>query len=463
LISVHAVVASGQMHDALWLFGANSYFPGNPDWGTSVLDFSTEPPAAYEQEREMNLDVTVASICDSTGSLLFYTNGAWIANYTHEMMENGNSLNPGEITWDSYGSGLRVRQSHIILPMPGNPGIFYLFHLRLDYHDEFILATMPFYYSIVDMNQNNGLGKVLEKNVTILNDATRSLGRVTALKHANGRDWWVVVSDEFSYTYLVFLFSPEGLDFVSEQSFASPTGRMNGTISFSPDGTKMAQYEVPLDNVVIYDFDRCTGTLGNPVEVSLPEVELGAGQAFSPDGRFLYMASSTFILQLDLWAPDIAASLDTVAVWDGFIAPDNGLPTTFYAMQPGPDGRIYINTNNSTPFLHYIDRPGLKGDSCRVVQHGVELPFNNIFTSPHFPNYRLGPLDGSPCDTLGLDNRPLAGFRHEAGTIEPLLVEFMDNSTTGPPLGCGTSATAARAQRSIRCTRSLPPAPTLSA
>jgi len=62
----------------------------------------------------------------------------------------------------------------------------------------------------------------------------------------------------------------------------------------------------------------------------------------------------------------------------------------------------------------------------------VELPTYNLFTSPHFPNYRFGPLDGSPCDTLGLDNHPLAGFRYEADTLNPLLVEFTDNSFYEP-------------------------------
>ncbi len=64
-----AFLSSAQMYDALWLYGAD-YGSGDPNWGTSVLDFTTEPPSAYEHEREMNLDVTVASICDSTGNLL---------------------------------------------------------------------------------------------------------------------------------------------------------------------------------------------------------------------------------------------------------------------------------------------------------------------------------------------------------------------------------------------------------
>ena len=159
-----AGLSYAQKHDAIWLFGYHLSQP-YPGFGGSVFDFNSESPIAYEQEREMNLDVTVASICDSSGNLLFYTNGAWIANYTHEMMENGDSLNPGVITWQSYDGGLRVAQSHIILPMPDHPGRYYLFHERLEDHPVLGLAVNPCYYSLIDMNANNGLGKVLEKNI----------------------------------------------------------------------------------------------------------------------------------------------------------------------------------------------------------------------------------------------------------------------------------------------------------
>ena len=37
-----------------------------------------------------------------------------------------------------------------------------------------------------------------------------------------------------------------------------------------------------------------------------------------------------------------------------------------------------------------------------VEQQGIPLPTPNAFSLPNFPNYRLGPLEGSPCDTLTL-------------------------------------------------------------
>ena len=49
---------------------------------------------------------------------------------------------------------------------------------------------------------------------------------------------------------------------------------------------------------------------------------------------------------------------------------------------------------------------------------------------PYYPNYRLGPLDGSPCDTLGLNNEPLADFWWFADST--LAVEFADNSSYEP-------------------------------
>ncbi|MDX2280321.1 MAG: PKD domain-containing protein, partial [Saprospiraceae bacterium] len=48
------------------------------------------------------------------------------------------------------------------------------------------------------------------------------------------------------------------------------------------------------------------------------------------------------------------------------------------------------------------------------------------------PNYRLGPLDGSSCDTLGIDNLPIAWWRSERDTLEPRMVYFHDLSYYEP-------------------------------
>ncbi len=52
---------------------------------------------------------------------------------------------------------------------------------------------------------------------------------------------------------------------------------------------------------------------------------------------------------------------------------------------------------------------------------------------PNFPNFRIGPMDGSLCDTLGLDNLPVAYFRWELeDTLSPLQIGFTDLSYFEP-------------------------------
>ncbi|MBP6810457.1 MAG: PKD domain-containing protein [Saprospiraceae bacterium] len=75
----------------------------------------------------------------------------------------------------------------------------------------------------------------------------------------------------------------------------------------------------------------------------------------------------------------------------------------------GPDGRIYIvHSGLGYSTVQYPDR---KGKDCKLVH---DKPYFGVATGsaiPYMPNYRLGPLDGSPCDTLGLNNIPVANFR----------------------------------------------------
>ena len=158
------------------------------------------------------------------------------------------------------------------------------------------------------------------------------------------------------------------------------------------------------NGIRIFNFDRCTGELREREIIDFAEKRgFGAGAAISPNSRFLYVTSSDRIFQYDLWAENIAASEDTVATWDGFYSPSPPFATSFYSMQLGPDGRIYCVPTNGVYHLHYIEHPDLKGDSCQVVQHGLQLPNVIARSLPVHPNYRLYDWPGSPCDTLGIN------------------------------------------------------------
>jgi PKD repeat protein len=100
-----------------------------------------------------------------------------------------------------------------------------------------------------------------------------------------------------------------------------------------------------------------------------------------------------------------------------------------------PDGKIYVSSaSGSNRLLSRIESPNLQGVDCNVNQHGIALPTSYIRTMPNFPNYRLGPLDGSPCDTLNIDNVPVAKFRCEQDTGNVLNYEFVDLSYFEPEI-----------------------------
>ena len=76
---------------------------------------------------------------------------------------------------------------------------------------------------------------------------------------------------------------------------------------------------------------------------------------------------------------------------------------TFHYLQSGPDGKIYGNIPSRADYLHIINKPdGLNRDSIGFVPRRVKLPVTSVRTLPNAPNFRLGDLHNSPCDTLGI-------------------------------------------------------------
>ena len=201
--------------------------------------------------------------------------------------------------------------------------------------------------------------------------------------------------------------------------------------------------------VQIYDFDRCTGQLSNQRTLVIKDsTGFGVGVSVSSDSRFLYVTRSRFAYQYDLGAPDIASTETLVALWDGFMS--NNRRANFWLSQLAPDGRIYISGSNTLYHMHYINFPNRRDSiGCQFVQHGIQLPVVHRYDIPNFPNYRLGPLDGSPCDTLGLDNHPLANFRWEHEDSTELLRVTL--APTSRNLGNGILAMAPPAWSGTPC------------
>lgn len=391
-----------QKYDYIWLYGAATNAQDLIEG--SRLDFNYQPVRVDSLLLNMKLDTSNGIVCDENGDLLFYTNGCWIADQTHNMMQNGDNINPGQVhdlrcapnDIKAYTAG---PQSCLILPLPDHPDTYYLFHKRIFYDEEFGFDTKTGWllFSVVNMSLNNGLGAVTQKNQVLITD-TLTFGQLTAVKHANGRDWWIMDSEYLSNKYYSYLLTPTGIEGPFEQSIGNPTvkaGQGSGQANFSPDGTQYVRY-TPQDDLFLFDFDRATGQLSNFRYIPITEeVEAIGGAVFSPNSRFLYIASFNSIYQFDTNVVDIASTQSLVAEWNGISSP---FPTRFWNAQLGPDCRIYVYCP-SCDVIGVINHPDEPGLGCQVVQQAVQLPHTLFRSMPHFPNYRLGPSgeEGVPC------------------------------------------------------------------
>jgi hypothetical protein len=376
----------------------------------SGIDFNSGSPDTFAVYRDLSMFLTNASICDTNGQLLFYTNGCRINNRNHDTLFNSDGFNPGWLTNYYQPDGMGLPQGMFVIPKPGNYGQYYLFHesgelVLVDSH----LVSQPINlsYCIIDMALDSGRGGIVDslKNIPIIND-TLIYGRLTGVKHGNGRDWWVLAHRSDSDLYYTLLITPDTILGPFSQNIGSfhRWEKLTQQAVFSPTGDKYA-IELTVDkqtlfNVIdLFDFDRCSGMLSNFRSITVPDsFSLALGCSFSPNGRYLYVSTSRNIYQYDTWIVNVDSTVKHVAEWDSFVSPAK---TIFYYHLLAPDGKIYITTVQASNVLHYINDPDQPDTLCNVIQNSFFLPALNNFCMPNAPNYGLGKLMGSNCDTLG--------------------------------------------------------------
>ncbi|MBN8679565.1 MAG: PKD domain-containing protein [Chitinophagales bacterium] len=433
----------GQKYDYIWMSGA--YISSDSSSSDFAIDFVTTPPSVYLIDDSLTMGHSSIAISDYEGFLQFYTNGCIIRSKNNTTMDGADFINlgPGDPSWDIY-CGLNgynfypVFQGIFVLPFDNS--ISEIFHLQFDPFPElYYCQNNVFLTTRVNTNANQGLGEVIFQDSVLVQGCFQT---ACANRHANGRDWWILLPDNFSNRFYRFLSTPDGIQGPWVQEIENPTVDtvyVWGWNEFSPDGTLLQISDI-FNGTAIYDFDRCTGLLSNlryiPAETDL--VGYGYTATFSPDSRFIYVVSSSSrkMEQYDLHASDIIDSRTTVAIWDGFydFFHPNGLlfEASFSFFQHGPDGKLY-NWAGGTRFMHSMDFPNRKGVSCNVRQRAISLPYYTFGANAYYPHYRLGPIDGSSCDTLGIDNLPVALFRYDLeDTLNPQQVTFTDVSSYEP-------------------------------
>jgi hypothetical protein len=415
---------SQDKYDRHWITG---YLPNNQALkvGGTMIQFNPAPEVSFlELPGEMG-ESSIMS--DKNGNLLFYSNGCRVYNRNHKVMVASDTLNPGWY-WDNYCDfnppfAYPLPQGILTLPWPGNDQKYLIFHLLKDLIPGTWGTAVQQLYSVVDMTGDGGLGAVVSKNNVLAQGVF--MQEVSAVRHANGRDWWIINGHQNGKTYNIYLFSPEGIQ--GPKVFTStdvPSPHFNASqVAFSPDGSYFAQTE-GFNTCRLSRFDRCAGELYDVYDINFGADSLGImGVSFSPNSKVMYISTPPRIYQFDLTSNNIAASKQIVAVWDGTVDP---YATNFYQCQLGLDNKIYIGGGNGIACLHIIHHPDSIGLACAVEQRGLVLPTYNYFIMPNVPHYRLYDLPGSVCDSLGI-NTPV---NTTAPTPAPVDITFYPNPAT---------------------------------
>jgi hypothetical protein len=328
------------------------------------------------------------------------------------------------------GNGISTLQSTAVLPFASD-SIWVMISNSPEYNygqSEFLLPEMydeaalhnqyseAIYYSILRLRADGRLEVQEEaKEIPMIEGFLRP--EVAACRHANGKDWWVIISniiDDQSHTFLV-----DETGFHYKGAFTQSEGNkycypMAGMVRFSPDGSKMvrthhriAYNAIQLPDVIeIWDFNRCTGTVeGEPIVGFMPlplDYKYGASSdaEFSSNGKYLYYANGSYLIQFDMEKEYPFERGDTIHRWDGEYWRNSNpvFLTNFWRM---PDGKLLVNFFGLVPYLHIIHEPDKKGADCNFEYKAMIMPTNPdnppyefpIYSLPRSPDYRMTALD----------------------------------------------------------------------
>lgn len=346
----HADKAFGQGQANIWYFGENA-----------GLDFNSGFPVAIT-DGQSNCFEGSASISDADGNLLFYTDGSTVWNRNHDTLQNGFGL-LGEPS---------STQAALIIPKPGSSTHYYIFTTaQAQRFEDFV-----FCYSELDMSLDGGFGGITNlKNVLLYEPIGE---KVTAVKHANNVDLWVITHDKYTNKYLTYLVTSAGVNTTPIVYNGGTTDNSTenigiilyspnrGYLKASPDGSKLACAFSTANKVDLLDFNNATGQI--TFRFTSNQINFPYGVEFSPNSNLLYVASYT---QPTLRQYNLSLSTPAAILSSSVLIPSID-PNTIASLQLGPDEKIYVS-NLYANTLDCIQNPNLVGLSCSYTRNSISL------------------------------------------------------------------------------------------
>ncbi|MEO8085670.1 MAG: T9SS type A sorting domain-containing protein [Bacteroidota bacterium] len=332
--------AFSQKENNVWYFGNGA-----------GIDFNSGSPVGLNNGAMFTTE-GCASIADTAGSLLFYTDGVTVFNKVHSTMVGGTGLLGGNSS----------SESAIIVQQPGSNSLYFIFTTP----NQGSLDGLN--YSIVDMSLQGGMGEVISIN----NLLHAPIGeKVCATHHNNGTDYWIVAheynTDAF-YTYQLSVAGVNPVPVVTNIGLVH-TG-YHGYLKFSPDATKIGLAVGEANELELFDFDNSTGIISNPV--TFPTTYFYPyGVEFSSDNSKFYIAQSGVGAATGIYQFDMLAGSGAAIIASGQLV---GTTSNQYQgpLQLGPDGKIYC-ARYLTGYVGVIVNPNAAGLACNYIDTAVFL------------------------------------------------------------------------------------------
>ncbi len=375
-------------------------------YANMILKFNDDSLEQIIEPVDLNLATyySRAAFSDTAGNLVFASNGWRLVNSSGEILAHKLWLDSMPHPDDSYDSTmLLVNMGPLFLDDPGDAAKAYLFYGQykrlFNAVNQQMRADIFFTYAYLDIPTKT----LISKNNIILTDTTNS-GDMQACRHANGRDWWLIKPGLKENQIYFGLLSPSGITMQLLEIPDITSRHQAGTFSqFSFDGTKYFHYTGTYTRTMfVYDFDRCNGTLSNPITIDMTDsLMYGDINAFalSPDGTKIYIRKYNFT--------PIFPQIQGLLQYDLLNGNYTYLAFSASAPNASPNGKSILQQSsydeNGVTYqtLSEIENPNEAGTACNYVEHKYHINNNATFVMPsNWANFKLGALQGSPCDTL---------------------------------------------------------------
>ncbi len=344
--------------------GLSAYSQGeNDNWyfgDKAAVNFSAVAPVALTNSA-MSAPEACGSVSDAQGNLLFYTDGITIWDREHNIMPNGTGL-----------TGTVKSAQTLIIGEIGNKDRYYVFTTADPFSKNSYTA-----YSVVDMtlgalgSTGQPLGDVdkVLKNVPVLDNYGKPIttSAVTAVPHANGTDYWLLIPTQ--HDLLSFLFDGSGISNmpvvntlqnsnIDGVMFVKASPFVNTNAGF--DTLLAIGFTMPINgsSVDFHRFDSSTGS----IVYNFPYVHVSFGSSnsfsteFSQDGSVAYCSSS-----MNVFPNNVIVGVDILAMYLNQVGSSYHqviLPSNIQIgqLQRAKDGEVYY-TEIGSGYLGKIDNP----------------------------------------------------------------------------------------------------------